>query len=65
MTSKFFLALLLLVVFTHQQVVGTCEKYSDDGSSCQNCVANYHLFEGSCYIDILGCKQYNFGNICH
>lgn len=28
------------------------------------CRDNYHLFEGKCFIDILGCTEYHEGNIC-
>jgi len=44
--------------------IGTCVKFTSDKESCLECVPHYHLFEGQCYIDIHGCSNYVFGNIC-
>lgn len=42
----------------------TCRSPSQDRSFCLECRDFYHLYEGQCYIDILGCESYVFGNIC-
>jgi hypothetical protein len=44
--------------------LGSCQTYSLDGTKCEQCITNYHLYDGKCYVDILGCKIYNVGNIC-
>lgn len=59
------LVLAMLLGLTQALTVGSCHKYSLDGQSCEQCVDHYHLYQGSCYVDILGCKEYKFGNICH
>lgn len=50
--------LLLAVAIMGAQAltVGSCDKYSHDGQECLKCVPHYHLYEGNCYQDILGCK---------
>ncbi len=55
----------LLLVGTQAITVGSCQKFSLDGQSCQKCVDHFHLYEGNCFVDILGCQSYTFGNICH
>ena len=62
--KTFILILALLLVSTRSVTTGSCERYSLDGEKCEQCVSHYHLFEGSCYVDILGCASYSFGNIC-
>lgn len=49
---------------TNEKTIGTCVKFTSDKESCLECVPHYHLFEGQCYIDIHGCNNYVFGNIC-
>lgn len=44
--------------------IGTCSRFTSDRESCLECVPHYHLFEGQCFVDINGCKEYVFGNIC-
>lgn len=55
----------LLLVGTQAITIGSCNKYSLDGQKCEECVEHFHLYEGVCYVDILGCESYTFGNICH
>lgn len=65
---KLFVSVVILLAlfgYTSSLTVGSCKKYSLDGTSCEQCVDHYHLYEGACYVDILGCKEYIFGNICH
>lgn len=57
--------LTLLLVGTQSLTIGSCQKFSLDGQKCQVCVQHFHLYEGNCYVDILGCQSYIFGNICH
>lgn len=65
---KYFLIYTTLMMCVIEGVdsitVGSCASYSLDGSQCQKCINNYHNFDGRCYVDILGCRVYNFGNIC-
>lgn len=66
--SKFTSVLLLsalLIAFGNSLTIGSCLKQSLDGQKCEQCVDNYHLNDGNCFVDILGCKEYMFGNICH
>lgn len=44
--------------------LGTCARFTSDQESCLECVANFHLFEGRCYVNIHGCVEYVLGNIC-
>lgn len=62
----FVLALASLFLLGYTQVsVATCLKPKDkDNSSCLECRDHYHLYEGNCYINIMGCEEYVFGNIC-
>lgn len=50
---------------TQAFTAGSCSKYSLGGEKCEKCIDHYHLYEGVCYVDILGCSDYIFGNICH
>lgn len=65
MMSKFLFILLISYAVANSVSVGSCVTYSSDGQSCTECIPNYHLFDGNCYVDILGCTDYQFGNICH
>lgn len=57
--------LLTLLVQVHPEVSPiTCRKASADKSSCIECRDFYHMYEGRCYVNILGCETYVFGNIC-
>ncbi len=58
--------LLLMAILPHTASfsLGSCSVFSLDGTRCEQCIANYHPYDGKCYVDILGCKAYNFGNIC-
>ena len=47
-----------------QGLHGTCLKFSLDRSQCNECVNIFHLYEGECYMNIHGCTEYVFGNIC-
>lgn len=65
----FPLAIIILLIsgtlpLIHSFSLGSCTAYSLDGTNCEQCIPNYHLYEGKCYVDILGCKAYTFGNIC-
>lgn len=62
--KAFILVFILFVAGSQAITTGSCERYGLDGEQCEQCVSHYHLFEGSCYVDILGCKDYSFGNIC-
>jgi hypothetical protein len=61
-----FALMLLLVGWQVQGQVSTvtCKSPSEDSSFCKECRDFYHLYEGQCYINILGCENYVFGNIC-
>lgn len=61
-TSLFLL--VLLVSLSGALEIGECLQRHSDGWSCLRCRENYHLFEGRCFIDILGCSEYHDGNIC-
>jgi hypothetical protein len=65
MIKKFFFLLVIGIISVQSLTIGSCMKYSSDGLACLQCVPNYHLFEGECYVDIIGCVDYKFGNICH
>ena len=54
----------LLGAPTQTEQYGTCRRFTSDHESCLECVANFHQFEGKCYLDIHGCSEYVFGNIC-
>lgn len=54
--STNLLLVIIAIVGTHALTVGSCDKYSHDGQECLKCVSHYHLYEGNCYQDILGCK---------
>ncbi len=58
------LFMIAILPLANSFVLGSCQTYSLDGSKCELCINNYHLYDGKCYVDILGCKTYNFGNIC-
>lgn len=61
----FALILLLFSYYVQGQVSPvTCKSPSQDGSFCKECRDYYHLYEGQCFINILGCENYVFGNIC-
>ena len=64
--SKFhiFIVFALLLSSVISLELGECVERHSDGWSCLKCRANYHLFEGKCYIDILGCNKYHNGAIC-
>lgn len=47
-----------------QESVGTCIRFTSDKNACLECIDHYHLFEGKCYVNIHGCVDYVFGNIC-
>ena len=65
MKSKILLIILLTCLISINGLdIGECVRLNSDGWSCAECRANYHLFEGRCYIDILGCTDYYSGNIC-
>lgn len=61
---KLLILFILLVFSTRSLEVGECRQRHSDGVTCLRCRENYHLFEGHCFIDILGCTQYYQGNIC-
>ena len=63
--KTFILIMTLLLVGTQSVSAGSCAEYSLDGEDCLRCIDHYHLEEGSCYVDILGCGSYSFGNICN
>ena len=54
----------LLRVTSQPEQYGTCLRFTSDHESCLECIENFHLFEGKCYLDIHGCSEYVFGNIC-
>ena len=62
--------LFVLILFTLSKVITseaslvTCKTPSADQASCLACRDFYHLYEGQCFVNILGCKSYVFGNIC-
>lgn len=56
--------LLLLLAVASALDIGECVQRHSDGWNCLQCRDNYHLFEGKCYIDILGCTEYHDGAIC-
>lgn len=61
----FAVIMLALCVQTYSETsLVTCQKPSQDKSTCLKCRNFYHLFEGQCFINILGCENYIFGNIC-
>ena len=63
--SKILLIILLSCFISINSLdIGECVQLNSDGWSCAQCRSNYHLFEGRCYIDILGCTNYYGGNIC-
>ncbi len=51
--------LLLLCACQAQVNLATCRTFGEKGSKgeavCVECKDNYHLYEGMCYVDILGC----------
>ena len=64
---QLLLPIILILAILPQSAsfsLGSCSAFSLDGSRCEQCISNYHLYDGKCYVDILGCKAYNFGNIC-
>ena len=56
-TVLLFIAIMLaLCAQTYAETsLVTCKKPSQDKSTCHECRTFYHLFEGQCYINILGC----------
>lgn len=58
------LAILVLALTVSGLQIGECVQRHSDGWNCLKCRDNYHLLEGKCYIDILGCTEYQDGNIC-
>jgi hypothetical protein len=63
-TCKLILLLGVLLAVAGALDIGECVQRHSDGWSCLKCRDNYHLLEGSCYIDILGCTEYQDGAIC-
>ncbi len=61
---KLLIAFALLLFNIATLEIGECIDRHSDGWSCLKCRENYHLFEGKCYIDILGCTKYHNGAIC-
>ena len=61
---KQLILLVFLTVAASSLELGECIERHSDGWSCLKCRENYHLFEGKCYIDILGCNKYHNGAIC-
>jgi hypothetical protein len=57
MEMKFLVLLIFLSTGTALNV-GECLHRHSNGVICLQCRDNYHLSEGSCFIDILGCTQY-------
>ena len=55
--TKLMLTILLalLLAGSHALEVGECVERHSDGWTCLKCRECYHLFEGKCYMDILGC----------
>ena len=49
------LLLVLLLTLAGALDIGECVQRGSDGWTCLQCRSNYHLFEGKCYMDILGC----------
>ena len=62
--TRFLVILALLLAGSVALDIGECVQRHSDGWSCLKCRDNYHLFEGKCYIDILGCTEYHDGSIC-
>lgn len=58
------LLLALLPAFDAQVNQATCLTPASDALSCLECRSHYHLHEGICFVDILGCEEYVYGNIC-
>lgn len=61
---RIFIVFVLLLSTITTLELGECVERHSDGWSCLKCRDNYHLFEGKCYIDILGCTKYHNGAIC-
>ena len=61
---KSVLLIAFMLTTTYTLTIGNCEVYSLDGENCEKCVDYHHLYDGQCFIDILGCKEYVEGNIC-
>ncbi len=62
--QRVILLILILATVVGALDIGECVQRHSDGWSCLKCRDNYHLFEGRCYIDILGCTEYHDGAIC-
>jgi hypothetical protein len=52
------IVLLTLLASVYSLDIGECVQRHSDGWTCLKCRDNYHLFEGKCFIDILGCTEY-------
>jgi len=64
MNMKNLVLLLFITIGALGLDIGECLQRHSNGVTCLKCRDNYHLFEGHCFIDILGCTEYYEGNIC-